>query len=61
MLEKQDKAQSSQDNRRNMVNKLENGRTVLKLAPQHQMKPTHHKKKKGPILMKRLNMQEAYS
>jgi hypothetical protein len=34
MLEKHAKAQSSQDNRRNMVNKLENGRTMPKLAPQ---------------------------
>jgi hypothetical protein len=33
MLEKQAKAQPSQDNRRNMVNKLEKGRTVPKLAP----------------------------
>jgi hypothetical protein len=44
MLEKKAKAQPSQDNYRNMVNKLENGRTVPKLAPQHQKKPTHHKK-----------------
>jgi hypothetical protein len=44
MLEKQTKAQPSQDNRRNMVNKLEKGRTVTKLAPQYQKKPTHHKK-----------------
>jgi hypothetical protein len=27
-----------------MVNKLEKGRTTSKLAPQYQMKPTHHKK-----------------
>jgi hypothetical protein len=27
-----------------MVNKLEKGRTTHKLAPQHQMKLTHHKK-----------------
>jgi hypothetical protein len=45
MLEKQAKAQPSQDNRRNMVNKLEKGRTAPKLAPQQQTKPTHHKKK----------------
>jgi hypothetical protein len=44
VLEKQAKAQPSQDNRRNMVNKLENGRTMPRLAPQQQMKPTHHKK-----------------
>jgi hypothetical protein len=36
--------QSSQDNRRNMVNKFEKGRTMPKLAPQQLMKPTHHKK-----------------
>jgi hypothetical protein len=44
MLEKQAKVQSSQDNRRNMVNKLEKEKTVPKLVPQQQMKPTHHKK-----------------
>jgi hypothetical protein len=33
MLEKQAKAQPSQDNRRNILNKLEKGRTVPKLAP----------------------------
>jgi hypothetical protein len=44
MLEKQVQAQSSQDNCKNMVNKLEKGRTVPKLAPQHQKKHTHDKK-----------------
>jgi hypothetical protein len=44
MLEKQAKAQPSQDNSRNMVNKLEKGRTAPKLAPQLQKKPTHYKK-----------------
>jgi hypothetical protein len=44
VLEKQAKVQPSQDNRRNMVNKLEKGRTVPKLAPQHQKKHTHYKK-----------------
>jgi hypothetical protein len=44
VLEKQAKAQPSQDNRRNIVNNLEKGRTVHKLAPQQQMKHTHHKK-----------------
>jgi hypothetical protein len=44
MLEKQAKVQPSQDNRRNMVNKFEKGRTMPKLAPQHQNKPTRHKK-----------------
>jgi hypothetical protein len=34
VLEKQVKAQPSQDNRRNMVNKLEKGKTMSKLAPQ---------------------------
>jgi hypothetical protein len=43
MLEKQAKSQPSQDNRRNMVNKIEKGRTAPKLAPQHQKKPTHYK------------------
>jgi hypothetical protein len=44
MLEKQDKAQPSHDYHRNMVNKLEKGRTTPKLAPQHQVKHSHHKK-----------------
>jgi hypothetical protein len=43
MLEKQVKAQPFQDKHRNMVNKLEKGRTTAKLASQYQMKPTHHK------------------
>jgi hypothetical protein len=34
VLEKWGKSQPSQDNRRNMVNKLEKGRTMPKLAPQ---------------------------
>jgi hypothetical protein len=44
VLEKQVKAQPSQDNRRNMVNKLEKEKTVPKLAPQQQKKPINHKK-----------------
>jgi hypothetical protein len=44
MLENQGKAQPSEDNRRNIVNKVEKGRTAPKLAPQHQKKPIHHKK-----------------
>jgi hypothetical protein len=44
VLEKQAKVQPSQDNRRNMVNKLEKGRTMPKLSPQQQKKPTHYKK-----------------
>jgi hypothetical protein len=44
VLEKQAKVQPSQDNHRNMVNKLEKRRTMPKLAPQQQMKLTHHKK-----------------
>jgi hypothetical protein len=44
MLEKQAKVQPSQDNRKNMVNRLEKRKTAPKLAPQQQMKPTHHKK-----------------
>jgi hypothetical protein len=44
MLEKQAKAQPSQDNHKNMMNKLEKGKIVPKLAPQQQMKHTHHKK-----------------
>jgi hypothetical protein len=47
MLEKQAKAQPSQDNRRNMVNKFEKEKTMPKLAPQHQKKHTHHKKEEN--------------
>jgi cell division protein FtsB len=34
MLEKEAKVQPSKDNRRNMINKFEKGRTMSKLAPQ---------------------------
>jgi predicted nucleic acid-binding Zn-ribbon protein len=62
ILEKQAKAQPSQDNRRNMVNKLEKEKITSKLAPQPQTKPTLiTRRKKGSILMKRLNMQGVYS
>jgi hypothetical protein len=44
VLEKQVKVQPSQDNRRNMVNKLENEKTVPKFAPQQQKRHTHYKK-----------------
>jgi hypothetical protein len=44
VLEKQVKVQSSQDNHRNMVNTLENEKTVPKLAPQQQKKAIHHKR-----------------
>jgi hypothetical protein len=44
VLEKQVKVQPSQNNRRNMVNKLEKGKTMPKLAPQQQKKPINHKK-----------------
>jgi hypothetical protein len=44
VLEKQVKAQPYQDNHRNMVNKLEKGKTVSKLAPQQQKKSINHKK-----------------
>jgi hypothetical protein len=44
VLDKHAKAQPSQENCRNMVNKLEKGKTMPKLAPQQQMRTTHHKK-----------------
>jgi hypothetical protein len=47
MLEKQVKVQPSQDNRKNMVNKLEKERTMPKLAPQQGKKSTHHKKEEN--------------
>jgi hypothetical protein len=45
MLKKQAKAQPTQDNHRNMVNKLEKGKIMPKLASQQQVKPTQHKKR----------------
>jgi hypothetical protein len=60
MLEKQAKAQPSQDNRRNMVNKLEKGRTVPKLTPQNQKKHTHHKKEEKANIDEKINMQGVY-
>jgi hypothetical protein len=44
MSKKQTKVQPSEDNHRNMVNNLEKGRTMPKLAPEHQKKHTHQKK-----------------
>jgi hypothetical protein len=44
VLEKQVKVQPSQDNHRNMVNKIEKGKIVPKLVPQQQKKAIHHKK-----------------
>jgi hypothetical protein len=44
VLEKQVNMQLSQDNRRNMVNKLEKGKIVPKFTPQQQKKAIHHKK-----------------
>jgi hypothetical protein len=44
MLKKQAKAQPTQDNYRNMVNKLEKGKIMPKLASQQQVNPTQHKK-----------------
>jgi hypothetical protein len=58
-LKKQTKMQPSQDNRSNMVKKLEKGRTASKVASQQQSKQVHHKKEKRILWMKRLNMQEA--
>jgi hypothetical protein len=44
VLEKQVKSQPYQDKHINMVNKLEKGKTVPKLASQQQKRPIHHKK-----------------
>jgi cell division protein FtsB len=57
-LKKQTKVQSSQDNRSNMVKKLETGRTAPKVASQQQSKFIT-RRKKGILWMKKLNMQEA--
>jgi hypothetical protein len=43
-LKKQVKVQPSQDNRRNIVKKLEKGETAPKIASQHKKKSIHHKK-----------------
>jgi hypothetical protein len=54
VLEKKAKAQPSQDNRRNIVNKLEKGKTVPKLVPQQKMKCTHHKKEERANIDKKI-------
>jgi hypothetical protein len=54
MLEKQGKVQQSQHNHRNMMNKLEKGKTTPKLALQQQMKPTHHKKEEKTNINKKI-------
>jgi hypothetical protein len=59
MLKKQSKVQPSQDNRRNMVNKLEKGRTMSKLDPQHQKKPTHHKKEQRDNIDKKIEYERS--
>jgi hypothetical protein len=43
-LKKQTKVQPPQDNRSNMVKKLEKGRTTPKIASQQQRKQVHHEK-----------------
>jgi hypothetical protein len=55
-LEKQVKAQPSHDNRRNMMNKLEKGKTMPKFAPQQQKGLLITRKKKEQILIRMLNM-----
>jgi G3E family GTPase len=54
MLEKQAKAQPSEDNHKNMVNKLEKGSIMPKLATQHQTMRTHHKKKERADIDKKI-------
>jgi arginine deiminase len=54
MLKKQAKVQSSQDNCRNIVNKLEKEKIVSKLAPQQQMKHTHHRKEEKASIDKKI-------
>jgi hypothetical protein len=54
VLEKKAKPQPSQDNRRNIVNKLEKGKTVPKLVPQQKMKCTHHKKEERANIDKKI-------
>jgi hypothetical protein len=49
-LKKQTKMQPSQDNRSNMVKKLEKGRTTSKVASQQQSKQVHHKKEKKNLM-----------
>jgi hypothetical protein len=49
VLEKQVKAQPSQDNHRNMLNKLEKGKFAPKLAPQQEKRHIHHKEEMANI------------
>jgi hypothetical protein len=56
ILEKQVKTQPSQDNRRNIVNKLEKGKTCLSLLLYNKWGLLIIRRKKESILMKRLNI-----
>jgi hypothetical protein len=49
-LKKQTKVQPLQDNRSNMVKKLEKGRTASKVASQQQSKQVHHKKEEKNLV-----------
>jgi hypothetical protein len=60
-LKKQVKVQYHQDSRRNMVKKLEKRTTAPKLISQQQNKPTHYKKKRRIVWMKRHSMQEVHT
>jgi hypothetical protein len=49
-LKKQTKVQPTQDNCRNMVKKLEKGRTAPKITSQQQRKQVHHKKEEMNLM-----------
>jgi hypothetical protein len=61
VLKKQVKAQPSQDNRRNMVNKLEKGKPCPSLLLNNKRDLFIIIRKKEQTLMRRLNMHEVSS
>jgi hypothetical protein len=61
MLEKQAKVRPPQDNRRNMVNKLEKGSNFTKRVSHNKTKFNLSKGNKRALKMRRLSMQEVHT
>jgi hypothetical protein len=60
-LVKQDKVKPSQDNHRNMVNKLEKGQTSLSELLNNQTRLNLSRSNKRPLKKKSLSMQEVHT
>jgi hypothetical protein len=59
VLEMEVKLQPSQDNCRNMVNKLKKGRTVPKLTPQQQKRHIHYKKEERANIDEKIEYEQS--